>query len=80
MGDDLRAEPELHDLREVALRLGRGGGRGDLDVLDAERVERARDLELVLGAEAAFANCSPSRSVVSMSFQVVLAMGAQLAG
>jgi hypothetical protein len=51
VGDDLRAEPELHDGRGVALRLRRGGGRGHLDVLDTEGVECAGDLELVLGAE-----------------------------
>src|SRR6266511_3824648 len=51
VGDDARAEPELHDLSGVPLRLRRGGRGGHLDVLDAEGVERPRDLELVLGAE-----------------------------
>ena len=51
VGEDLGLEPELADGLAVRARLLGRGGRGELDVLDTERIERLGDGDLGLGIE-----------------------------
>lgn len=51
VGEDFGAKPELADGLAVRARLFAGGGRGELDVLDAKRIQRLGDRDLGLGVE-----------------------------
>jgi len=51
VGEDLGLEAEVADGLAVEARLLAGGGRGELDVVDAEGIEGLGDLDLGLGVE-----------------------------
>jgi hypothetical protein len=67
MGEDLGLEAHLADLLTVGAGLLRGGGGGELNVLDTEVGERLSDLHLGLGVKESTGEllslCRKSRSV-----------------